>query len=445
MNTTKKGDRLENQVFEVFESQIDEGCFFSRSDYCNIFRKKGYYSKDREKEIIFDISIEVTLPGQNRYSLLFLIECKNYGHSVPVDDVEEFFAKIQQVSGANAKGIVVSTNSFQNGALKFAKSKGIGLLRYFSKESLEWILTRSPSSMVSAAHATSEWPNTYHALHDEDYHSRYFDFYGYVNETYTVSSNQFFSFLARDGSDQDFIKSLANIQQSTQESGLLVPYMEKQEIEELSASILSKIEYTSGPVPLETICKLLENLSGLVVKRNVKLNEGILGQISFDPDIIAIDDSQASTLERSRFTLSHELGHFALEHHKFVVRESCHDEDIDTESAGTVNLKDVRRLEWQANYFASCLLLPKDQFERELFKQAQLNELYDRGYGLLFLDDQKCNIDTFYNVTTPLMKKFQVSRSVIKLRLLKLGFLNDAQRLPKNVAQSTRSILRQIR
>lgn len=440
MDTTKKGDRLENQVFDVFESQIAEDCFFSRRDYCNIFRKKGYYSKDREKDIIFDISVEVTLPGQDRYSLLFLIECKNYGHSVPVDDVEEFFAKIQQVSGANAKGIVVSTNSFQNGALKFAKSKGIGLLRYFSKESLEWVLTRSPSSMVSAAHATSEWSNTYHALHDEDYHSRYFDFYGYVNETYTVSSNQFFSSLARDGSDQDFIKSLSNIQQPIQESRLLVPYMEKQKIEELSVSILSKIEYTSGPVPLENICKLLENLSGLVVKRNVKLHEGILGQISFGPDIIAIDDSQTSTPERSRFTLSHELGHFALEHHRFVVRESCHDEDMDTENSGAVNLKDVRRMEWQANYFASCLLLPKEQFERELFKQAQLNELYDRGYGLLFLDNQKCNIDTFYDVTTPLMKKFQVSRSVIKLRLLKLGFLNDAQQLPKNAVQSTRSI-----
>lgn len=113
-----------------------------------------------------------------------------------------------------------------------------------------------------------------------------------------------------------------------------------------------------------------------------------------------------------------------------MVRESCHDEDIDTENAETVNLKDVRRMEWQANYFASCLLLPKDQFEREFFRQAHLHELSDRGYGLLYLDDQKCNIDTFYRVTAPLAHEFQVSRSVIKLRLLKLGFLNEAQRMP---------------
>ena len=91
-------------MFSVFDNQIVEDCFFSKREYSKIFRKKGYFSKDREKDIIFDVSIEVTIPGQDCFSLLFLIECKNYSHSVPVDDVEEFFAKIQQVSGANAKG-----------------------------------------------------------------------------------------------------------------------------------------------------------------------------------------------------------------------------------------------------------------------------------------------------------------------------------------------------
>lgn len=442
MDTTKKGDKLEDQAFEVFESQIAEDCFFSKREYCKIFRKKGYYSKDREKDIIFDISVEVTLPGQDRYSLLFLFECKNYGHSVPVDDVEEFFAKIQQVSGANAKGIVVSTNSFQDGAFKFARSKGIGLLRYFSKESLEWVLTRSPSSMASAAHAVSEQSNAYHALRNDTYESRYFDFYGCVNETYTVSSNQFFSSLARNGAEPDILKVIAKIEQATKESRLSVPYVERKELEELSFGILAELRYQSGPVPLDSVCERLKEQAGLVVKRNSQLGNGVLGQISFGPDIISIDDSQALTPERVRFTLAHELGHFALEHRRFMVREACHDEDIDTENLETLKLKDVRRMEWQANYFASCLLLPKEQFEREFFRQANLHELSDRGYGLLYLDDQKCNIDTFYRVTAPLVKEFQVSRSVIKLRLLKLGFLNEAQRMPNKAFQPTRALSR---
>jgi len=444
MDTTKKGDKLEDQAFDVFESQIAEDCFFSRREFCKIFRKKGYYSKDRGKNIIFDISIEVTLPGQDRFSLLFLIECKNYGHSVPVDDVEEFFAKIQQISGANAKGIVVSTNSFQGSAFKFARSKGIGLLRYFSKEKLEWILARSPSSMASSSLASSERSNSYRALHEENHESRYFDFYGCVKDTYTVSSNQFFSSLARSDAEPDFLKALANTEQATTESRLCVPYLEKQEVEDRSLEVLSEIKHEAGAVPLDTICELLKEQSGLVVKHNSRLGDGVLGQISFGPDIISIDDDKASTTERARFTLAHELGHFALDHKRFMVRETCHEEDIAIENTDIINLKDIRRMEWQANYFASCTLLPKEQFEREFFQQAQMHKLSDRGYGLLYLDSQRCNIDTFYRVTAPLMNTFQVSRTVIKLRLIKLGLLNEAQDMPNSVFQPTRSLSRPL-
>ncbi|WP_415880002.1 ImmA/IrrE family metallo-endopeptidase [Methylomonas sp. TEB] len=425
MDTTKKGDKLEDQVFEVFESQIAEDCFFSKREFCKIFRKKGYYSKDREKNIIFDVSIEVTLPGQERYSLLFLIECKNYGHSVPVDDAEEFFTKIQQISGAGAKGIIVSTNSFQDGAFKFSRSKGIGLLRYFSKDRLEWVLTRSPSSMASSSIASSERSNSYQALHDESFGSRYFDFYGCVNDTYTVSSNQFFSSLARTDADPDFLKALAAVEQSTKESRLCVPYLEREEIESRAVAILSEIEYVSGAVSINSICDYLKVNSALVVKTNANLPCGVLGQIAFGPDIISIDNDQASTNERTRFTLAHELGHYLLEHGKFMARESCHEEDIAIDDFDAIDLKDLRRLEWQANYFASCLLLPKEQFEKEVFWQAQKYELSDRGFGLLYLDDQRCNIDAFHKVTAPLMQMFQVSRTVVKLRLIKLGFLNE--------------------
>lgn len=430
MNTTIKGNRLEDEVFEVFENQIQENCFFVKREFCRIFQRKGYYSKDREKDIVFDISIEVTIPGQERYSLLFLIECKNYDHGVPVDDVEEFFAKIIQVSGANAKGIVVSTNRFQESAFKFAKSKGIGLLRHFSKDNLEWILTRSPSSMASASHAASERYNAFNALRDAEFKSRYFDFYGCADDSYTVSSNQFFSCLARTDAKPNLLEALSKVEQATKESRLLVPYIEEQELENRAIYVLNKIYHRDGPVSLDFACELMKEEEGLIVKRYSSLDRGVLGQISFDPDIILIDDMQASTPERIRFTLAHEIGHFVLEHRQFMRREYCHDENIDAEATGDLDLEDVRRLEWQANHFASCLLLPREQFERAFFRQAYLHQLSDRGYGLLYLDGQACNVSTFIKVTAPLMNEFQVSRSTIKLRLLKLGFLNEARSGP---------------
>ena len=121
MNTVKKGDKLEQIIYDVFSEDIIKGRFWANKDCCKIFIKKGYYSKDREKDITFDVSIEIYLPGQETYSVLVLIECKNYNHRVPVDDVEEFYAKTQQISGANIKAIVASTNSYQDGTFKFSR------------------------------------------------------------------------------------------------------------------------------------------------------------------------------------------------------------------------------------------------------------------------------------------------------------------------------------
>jgi hypothetical protein len=67
--------------------------------------------------------------------------------TVPVNDVEEFFAKVQQVAAAKAKAVMVTNNSFDRGTLEFARAKGIGLLRVFSRDQLKWVLHRSPSSL----------------------------------------------------------------------------------------------------------------------------------------------------------------------------------------------------------------------------------------------------------------------------------------------------------
>ncbi len=130
-STTQTGNAFERRVYDLLQTEIDADRFWAKKENCKIFWKKGYYSKDRATDIVFDVSVEVYLPGAKECSLLVLVECKNYAHAVPVDDVEEFFAKVQQVAAANAKSIVASTAAFQSGARAFAKSKGIGLIRCF--------------------------------------------------------------------------------------------------------------------------------------------------------------------------------------------------------------------------------------------------------------------------------------------------------------------------
>ena len=145
LSTIQRGDALERRIHTFFSDELAAGRFFAKAECCKLRKKPKYFSRDRGTEISFDLSIEIFMPGATELSSVVLIECKNYGHAVPVDDAEEFFAKIQQVAAAKAKGVIASTASFQSGAREYSKSKGIGLLRYFSRKDCKWELMRSPA------------------------------------------------------------------------------------------------------------------------------------------------------------------------------------------------------------------------------------------------------------------------------------------------------------
>ncbi len=89
-----------------------------------------------------------------------------------------------------------------------------------------------------------------------------------------------------------------------------------------------------------------------------------------------------------------------------------------------IGMKDVMRMEWQANYFASCLLLPKNHLSQCFRVIAAHNGLFNRGFGVLYLDEQPCNQEAFYRVTDSLMEYFEVSRAALKIRLMNLGLVN---------------------
>jgi hypothetical protein len=275
MDTTKKGDSLEDKVYALFAEQISEDRFFAKSEYCRMHQKKGYFSKDREKEIIFDVSIEISFPDQTSYSILILIECKNYSHSVPVDDVEEFFSKTQQISGCNTKGIVVSTNSFQEGTFNFSRSKGIALLRYYDRDNLDWVLTRSPSGMALSNSAIADRSNAHQGLHSQDHISRYFDCYCFIDEIYTNSLNQFVSRLVKSDLDCKTAEFLVTIERGLQASSHLVPYKENHEIDLLCRAVLQDVGYDGGIVPLNILCESLSTKHGLMVQYNSSLPAGV--------------------------------------------------------------------------------------------------------------------------------------------------------------------------
>jgi hypothetical protein len=141
MNTTAKGNAFEDQVYAAIKQELNAERLGLLPNSCEIFQKKGYYSRDRNSEIIVDISIEITQPGADTYSYLWICECKNYNGSIPVDNVEEFNDKLRQIAGKNVKGIIAIQNgSLQSGALSVAQANGIGVVRILPDDQVRWVL-----------------------------------------------------------------------------------------------------------------------------------------------------------------------------------------------------------------------------------------------------------------------------------------------------------------
>jgi hypothetical protein len=425
MNTVAVGDSLETKIFSLFESEIRNNRFWAKQECCKIFRKKGYYSRDRQTNIVFDVVIEIYLPGSRDFSMLMVIECKNYSHSVPVDDAEEFFAKLQQISGANVKGVIASTNSFQEGTRNFSKSKGMGLLRYFDKTNFKWELTRSPS----AGFRTPSEDNA-HAIADgigrQEFQSQVFDLYGQALTRLTNSLWDFFEDFVSDClSEQD----VTEVAQARSRLASQVKFLEKEEIEGLSAAALTAIDYVRGEVSLTRICERERKLRGLSVvycdRPNSIPANNVLGRIVFSPLEIHLFERNSPYPARERFTLAHELGHHLLGHGNYLSQEVCQESDFEPEAGTTIQVVDIQRMEFQANYFASSLLMPRAQFVTDFFLLVARLGISDKGFGALYVDNQPCNLQSYHSVTNSLMRVYGVSRSAAAHRLESLGLLND--------------------
>jgi Zn-dependent peptidase ImmA (M78 family) len=97
--------------------------------------------------------------------------------------------------------------------------------------------------------------------------------------------------------------------------------------------------------------------------------------------------------ERARFTFAHELGHYFIDNHRNSLLIG-----LSPSHCSETGFKSRNRAERQADYFASCLLMPEDRF---------------RSY---------CNRKVFeYRIIEELAKKFGTSISATALRFCAIG------------------------
>ena len=148
LSSSERGARFEEIVAQKLKQALQSRRLGLLPESAAVYRKKAYFSKDRGAAIVVDVSIELTLPGANTWSILWVWECKDHARPLAVGAVEEFYSKLTQIGGANVIGGLACSGPLQCGALEYAKSKGIAVARIQPDKNIEMCLNLEHRDLV---------------------------------------------------------------------------------------------------------------------------------------------------------------------------------------------------------------------------------------------------------------------------------------------------------
>lgn len=401
INTVKIGDEFENKSYDIIEKLLNEYKLSLIPGHCTIYRKKKYQAEGRSNGIIFDLSIEVKPPNANNVTMLYLIECKNYSSSIPVDEVSLFAQYISQIKNFAVKGVFITNNRLQQGALEQIKHNGIMLIE----------------------------------VDEENYNITH-----YKNE----ESNAIIDF------DSIILNTLCKILLPQKIQGL--KRLSKKQINNIAFEVINEfnpkvIQYVQ-PTPLFDLLDFLKKKYDLKFHyadndANL-LNNKFLGYFNSETNTIIINPSIRGT-KKEPFVIGHEIGHFIL-HRELKVNKTVYNNFKDTEfnlfkqSYSLDNPKNW--IEWQANAFSSALLLPDISIEAMLIAIQQ--EIGISKAGRIYLDEQECNRKDFQEIIERLSIHFQVSKINVEYRLESLNLIYRAPRRMQEEDIDSKEFLRQL-
>ena len=252
-----------------------------------------------------------------------------------------------------------------------------------------------------------------------------------------------------------------------------VPYLADEAIERDSVSLIKEYEHARGvtiepPIPIEDILekhlKLRIEFDDLHARHNVPRPENgqtdILGAIYGDGSIFideSLDPEENPVREgRYRFTLAHEGGgHWRL--HQHLIKEDTAQASLFGNDGAPKFIcrssQAKERVEWQADFYASCLLMPRkmvfavwdeffpDRKQRVLQPKTPIEHSFVeiQKYGFQLSGQMlECETDdeALERFCRPLAERFLVSPIAMRIRLEKLGLLHRSVPLQRLLAGS---------
>jgi len=237
-----------------------------------------------------------------------------------------------------------------------------------------------------------------------------------------------------------------------------VKFLREDEIEKDAELLLAEYEDTIGepiklPVPVDDITTYhlalqlgFDDLHKTLNRPMLNGQPDILGAIWVEKELVLIDrhldpKSNPSMLGRYRFSVAHEIGHWRL-HRSYVTRDPNQTALFEASTEPTVICRASQEnepVEWQANFFGSCLLMPRrrvhDEWKEYLGRTSPLllsdlrpngnmmmraqSMIYEQGRN----EAEAVDVALFEEVAKPIARRFGVSAPAMRIRLENLGLL----------------------
>lgn len=393
MNTHEIGDLYENQFAEYLRSLVNDGKFPGTTPGLSQVYQKKKYTNPFGLSTESDITIENKFsPNDKDYSSLIVFECKYHGETrknLNRDLFHSFSDKINTYYGGGCKGFLVTSKGFSKSTIELAKIFHIGLLRFDPETlNLSVVAPRKIKDYYSenesnfailfgekpCCHPILYWEGRFHHIEDFLY-------------------------------DQHF-----NLNRILFPN---IPYLSLIEIKNVANKVWKDSKFDGMNLSIEE--KAMRHFGITEVQHNVKMESGELGRYFFKDNRIELSDQLIENQPRTRFTIAHEIGHSALHRDilEGIVYSTTETDDFDV--AYECGELFIPRMEYQANVFASYLLMQEYQFDK---KVKELFKKYDIRRGRLYLDNQFCNRKDCKAIIGNLALHFGVSQQAVKFRLI---------------------------
>ena len=162
---------------------------------------------------------------------------------------------------------------------------------------------------------------------------------------------------------------------------------------------------------------VLADRLGLKVKHTNKSVGGNIGKIHLKNRRVTIHHGECAA--RSKFSMAHEIGHDVLHAHYNLRSTASNGQAADIQ----IEPREEKRMEHQANHFASCLLMPSPVV-RLLFSIYIQKEFGEGCQEKLTLGNTETDRYLYHHIVGPVARKMDVSMESMKYRMYDLKLLD---------------------